>query len=196
MHRPMDLTLAGLSLAVSSPLLAVLAVAIKLDSPGPVIFTQERMGKDCKPFRCLKFRTMHDGAEGMAWTLENDPRVTRVGRWLRAMHLDEIPQLVNVLMGEMSIVGPRPLVEQEIVLFGALDHPYNKRFSVLPGITGLAQVSVAPDAHLTKFRLDAFYVEHQSTRLDLIIMLRTAQKLFRLDGARQRERRQLERSQA
>ena len=195
MKRVVDLALAILGLVVAVPIGLLIAAAIKLDSPGPVFFVQDRVGRDQKTFRCFKFRTMLHDVEGAAWTEDDDPRVTPVGGAMRALHLDELPQLLNVLCGEMSIVGPRPLVEGEVVLFGALEPPYNARFAVRPGITGLAQVSVSRDDHQAKFRLDAFYVAHQSLRLDLVIMLRTIARLLRLSAAYARLARRMRRRQ-
>ena len=163
--RTLDIVLSLCGLLVLSPLFAIVAVLVKLDSPGPVFFLQDRLGRNGKPFRIVKFRTMVKNAEnlgeGLHVSTADDPRITRVGRILRQTSLDELPQLINVLKGDMSLVGPRP---------PATYHPYNgyaaypewakKRFEMRPGITGLAQVmarnSVSWDERI---RLDVDYVE-------------------------------------
>jgi len=163
--RTLDIVLSLCGLLVLSPLFAIVAVLVKLDSPGPVFFLQDRLGRNGKPFRIVKFRTMVKNAEnlgeGLRVSTADDPRITRVGRILRQTSLDELPQLINVLKGDMSLVGPRP---------PATYHPYNgyaaypewakKRFEMRPGITGLAQVmarnSVSWDERI---RLDVDYVE-------------------------------------
>ena len=126
-----------------SPLMIIIGLCIKLDTPGPIFYRQGRLGKEGRPFQMYKFRTMIQSAENMPLGLFNypdDPRVTRVGKLLRRTSLDEIPQLINVLKGEMSIVGPRPPVTYELGDYETLNSRYKKRFEVLPGITGLAQV--------------------------------------------------------
>jgi exopolysaccharide biosynthesis polyprenyl glycosylphosphotransferase len=171
----------GLLLAVlASPLLVLSAIAIKLDSRGPILFRQIRVGLEGKTFVVYKFRSMREDAEndtGPVWAQEADTRVTRVGRVLRKVRLDELPQLFNVLRGEMSLVGPRPerpyfvdLLEQEIPF-------YDLRHSVKPGITGWAQVccpygASIEDAH-QKLQYDLYYAKNMSLRLDAVILLKT-----------------------
>lgn len=177
--RTLDIVLSLCGLLILSPLFAIAAIFIKLDSPGPVFFLQERLGKNGRPFRIIKFRTMVENAEklgeGLRVSTPGDPRITRVGRILRQTSLDELPQLINVLKGDMSLVGPRP---------PATYHPYKgyaaypewakKRFEMRPGITGLAQVvarnSVSWDERI---RLDVDYVEGFSLWKDVKILLDT-----------------------
>jgi lipopolysaccharide/colanic/teichoic acid biosynthesis glycosyltransferase len=157
-----------------SPLLAALAVAIRVDSPGPILYRQRRAGLHGLPFVLLKLRTMTVGAEhhGLGWeTHRDDPRLTRVGRLLRLTSLDELPQLVNVVRGEMAFVGPRPALPHQVESYTPRAR---RRLDLKPGLTGLAQVSGRN--HLTwdqRIELDLWYVEHRSVWLDLRIVLRT-----------------------
>ncbi|NND70648.1 MAG: sugar transferase [Rhodothermales bacterium] len=178
--RGLDIGASILVLGLGFPLWAFISILIKMTSPGPIIYKQERVGQYGRTFTMLKFRTMSNDAEaetGPVWAVENDPRHTRVGRWLRRTRVDEIPQFVNVLKGEMSLVGPRPerpfFVEelsQEIPL-------YNRRHRVKPGITGWAQVKWKYDASLAdvrqKVKYDLFYIENMSLRMDFKILFRT-----------------------
>ncbi|MEV4702041.1 sugar transferase [Actinoplanes sp. NPDC049316] len=197
--RVLDVVLAGAALLVLAPLLAAVWVAVRLTSPGPAVFRQERLGRDEKPFTMYKFRSMTAGAadgahrayvramltgeqpraggESGLYKLERDPRVTRVGGWLRRTSLDELPQLVNVLRGDMSLVGPRPVLAWEAELFTAQQRA---RFAARPGLTGLWQVSGR--ARLTMpqaLALDVEYVRRQSLWLDLTILARTLPALRR-----------------
>jgi lipopolysaccharide/colanic/teichoic acid biosynthesis glycosyltransferase/glycosyltransferase involved in cell wall biosynthesis len=178
LKRAFDAALAGLGLALSSPLWALVALAIKVDDGGPVFFAQERVGRGGRRFRSYKFRSMAPDAEarfGPSQAREGDPRVTRVGAVLRATAADELPQLVNILKGDMSFVGPRPLLPLEIeVTGGGRAVPletipgYEERHRVTPGLTGIAQVFAARDLpRRHKFRLDRLYVRRQSFGLDL-----------------------------
>ena len=204
LKRIMDLVVAGVLLVTYAPLLAIIALAIKWDSPGPVFYRQERLGFEGRLFQLIKFRTMIQDAEsqGPQWTTENDPRITRVGRFLRKFRLDELPQLINVLKGEMSIVGPRPEREvfarefQELTstsrpIRRASDSPgtalsrgyqekipyYSHRLLVKPGVTGWAQVMYpyASSLEQTKEKLqyDLFYVKNIGFFLDMAILLKT-----------------------
>ena len=178
--RAFDIIVAALILAVGFPVWLLVALAIKLDSRGPVLYTQERVGKDERHFRILKFRSMHHDAEsvsGPVWANKQDPRVTRTGKILRKLRIDEVPQLINVLDGNMSLVGPRPerpfFVEQlskEIPL-------YRRRLKVRPGITGWAQVKHKYDESIEdvrkKVEYDLFYIENMSFRMDIKILLNT-----------------------
>ncbi len=142
--RGLDILLSIGALIILLPLFLILILVIKMDSAGPVFFLQGRLGRDGKKFQMIKFRSMIENAETIGTGLfnyENDPRVTRVGRFLRNTSLDELPQLINVIKGDMAIVGPRPSVTYELGDYETLNRRYKKRFSVLPGITGLAQVS-------------------------------------------------------
>ena len=178
MTRPLDVLVAALLLAVTAPLVAVAAIAIRLESRGPVFYRQLRVGRYGEAFELWKLRTMVPGAETMGsgiYVIEGDPRITRVGRLLRRFSLDELPNLVNVLRGEMAIVGPRPTVQEQVERY---TDRQRRRLEVKPGITGWAQINGRtslpwPD----RIELDVWYVEHRSLRLDLRILLRTARLL-------------------
>jgi lipopolysaccharide/colanic/teichoic acid biosynthesis glycosyltransferase len=176
--RALDAALAAALLAITSPLLALAALAIRLESRGPVFYRQLRVGRDGEPFQLWKLRTMVPGAEAMGagiYVLEGDTRITRVGRLLRRFSLDELPNLVNVLRGEMAVVGPRPTVQEQVDRY---TDRQRRRLEVKPGITGWAQINGRtslpwPD----RIELDVWYVEHRSLRLDLRILARTARML-------------------
>jgi lipopolysaccharide/colanic/teichoic acid biosynthesis glycosyltransferase len=180
--RTFDCALAGVGLLVSAPLWAIIAIAIKLGDGGPVLFRQERVGLGGRVFHALKFRSMVPDAEsrtGPVQAAENDPRITRVGRLLRATAMDELPQLWNIFAGDMSFVGPRPLRPGEVEVRGdgqliRLDQipGYAARHSVRPGLTGLTQVYAPRDISRTsKFRLDRVYLKRASFWLDLKLIL-------------------------
>lgn len=186
---------AGLVLAVLSPLLMVTALAVKATSPGPVFYRQERIGLDGKRFAMIKFRSMRQGADGElfaliaaqgsnSWELpkiEDDPRITRVGRFIRRYSIDELPQLLNVLRGDMSLVGPRPQRDFEVERY---DHVASRRLTVRPGMTGLWQVSGRSNLEWADaIRLDLLYVENWSIIRDLVILWRTARAVIGSDGA-------------
>ena len=172
------MVLAAALLAIASPLLALAAFAIRLESRGPVFYRQLRVGRDGERFELWKLRTMVAGAEAMGagiYVLEGDARITRVGRLLRRFSLDELPNLVNVLKGDMAIVGPRPTVQEQVDRY---TDRQRRRLEVRPGITGWAQINGRaslpwPD----RIELDVWYVEHRSLRLDLRILARTARML-------------------
>jgi exopolysaccharide biosynthesis polyprenyl glycosylphosphotransferase len=192
--RAFDLIGSIILLTLLSPLLLVIAIAIKLNSPGPVLFRSSRQGIGARTFPCLKFRTMGHGAERMQDELEEhnemagalfkireDPRVTSVGSFLRRWSLDELPQLLNVLRGEMSLVGPRPLPERD---YERLEDWHRKRYMVLPGMTGLWQVSGRSELDFDELvRLDFLYLERWSVFLDLTILLKTIPAVIRARGA-------------
>jgi exopolysaccharide biosynthesis polyprenyl glycosylphosphotransferase len=192
--RSFDLAAGALLLLVLSPMLTLIALAIKLSSRGPVLYRSMRPGIGGKPFACLKFRTMVHGAEdlqdrlepdneltGPLFKIRDDPRITPVGRFLRRWSLDELPQLFNVLGGEMSLVGPRPLPQRD---YDRLDDWHRKRYLVLPGMTGLWQVSGRSELDFDELvRLDFLYLERWSVFLDLTILLRTVPAVFRARGA-------------
>ena len=192
--RALDVSVSAVGLLVLSPLLALIAIAIKLDSPGPVLFKQVRLGKGGIPFTVYKFRSMYDGADkqrdllrafnevrGPIFKMRNDPRMTRVGRILRRTSLDELPQLWNVLRGEMSLVGPRPPIPEEVEQY----EPWHfKRLAVAPGMTGIWQVSGRSRLSFDEMVvLDIFYVENWSLGLDLRILLRTIPAVISGGGA-------------
>ena len=202
--RVADPALALILLVVLSPLLAAIALAILVESGRPVLFLADRAGRDGRPFRMLKFRTMvRDAIEaGRRLRLTddpfgivpNDPRVTRVGRWLRRTGLDELPQLVNVLRGEMSLVGPRA----DLVAQAANYEPEERRrLSVVPGITGWAQVH-GRDAipWPERFRLDLWYIDNWSLALDVRILVRTLRELVRREPEPIQDRMNIERARA
>src|SRR3954449_2957382 len=174
----LDAALAAALLAVASPLLALAALAIRLESRGPVFYRQLRVGKDGEPFQLWKLRTMVPGAEAMGagiYVLEGDARITRVGRLLRRFSLDEIPNLVNVLRGEMAIVGPRPTLAAQVDLYTPLQL---RRLEVKPGLTGWAQVNGrAGIPWEERIELDVWYVDHRSPALDLRVLGRTLRLL-------------------
>jgi len=190
----LDILGAFLGLALGAPILAVLACCVHLDSPGPIFYRQRRIGKGGVPFLAWKFRTMYRDAEVRladdpelrrqfehAYKLIDDPRVTRMGRWLRRTGFDELPQLLNVLKGEMSLVGPRPIVEDELRKYG----PWERRLlCVKPGLTGLWQVlrHDEPD-YAERVSLDMYYIDHWSVGMDLKILLRTLPSVIAGRGA-------------
>jgi lipopolysaccharide/colanic/teichoic acid biosynthesis glycosyltransferase len=203
--RVLDIVVAAIMLLVLAPLLALTALFIKLDSPGPVIFWQRRLGRDLRPFSVAKFRTMYDGSDTEThrvhvermicdeedegdgapvpmMKMEKDPRVTKVGGFLRRSSIDELPQLWNVLRGEMSLVGPRPPIQYEVDKYPVRAY---RRFAVRPGVTGLWQVK---GRSLTSFpamiALDVEYVERRSLLLNLKILLLTVPTVIHGKGAR------------
>jgi exopolysaccharide biosynthesis polyprenyl glycosylphosphotransferase len=194
--RALDVVGALVLLVLLAPLLVLIALAVRLDSPGPALFRQTRAGRHGRPFQMLKFRSMYVDADERVHAaymrdrirnglpllkLQHDPRVTRVGRWLRATSLDELPQLINVLRGEMSLVGPRPALPYEVELY---DDRVRRRLAVLPGITGLAQVCSRGRGTLHEYtRYDLEYVERRSLWLDLWILARTIPAVLRREGA-------------
>jgi exopolysaccharide biosynthesis polyprenyl glycosylphosphotransferase len=193
--RSCDLVGSSIALLVLSPLLVGIALAVGWTSKGPVLYRQKRVGKEGVPFMVLKFRTMVDGADqlvaelkdlneasGPLFKMRRDPRITPVGRWLRRWSLDELPQLVNVLRGEMSLVGPRPPLPEEV---SAYEQDWHfDRLEVLPGITGLWQVSGRSGLSFDEYiRLDLHYVENWSLALDLFILLKTIPAVLFQKGA-------------
>jgi exopolysaccharide biosynthesis polyprenyl glycosylphosphotransferase len=194
LKRTIDLVIAILGFLALSPLLIFIAVAIRLDSHGPIIFCQTRIGRNGHEFNMYKFRSMQEDAEekkagletqneseGPLFKMREDPRRTRVGTWLRKASLDELPQLYNVLRGEMSIVGPRPHLAGEISQY----QPWHrKRLEVAPGITGLPQVSGRSNLSFDETAiLDLYYIQNWSLSLDIMIMLRTVPRALAGDGA-------------
>ena len=181
--RLFDITVAAMALIFLSPLIGLIALAIKLDDRGPVFFAQERVGRQRKNFRCYKFRTMIVGAEKIGNKLTvtaDDERITRVGRLLRDWTLDEIPQLWNVLKGDMSIVGPRPWVPAQAAYCSLED---SRRFDLKPGMAGLAWINGRNRLPWNeRVRMDLCYVDHWSLSLDFSILLKAAVLLFRRDG--------------
>ncbi len=182
LKRPFDVALAGLGLLVSAPFWPLIALLVKLEDGGPVFYAQERVGRDGLRFRSLKFRSMVPDADrrfGPRQAADGDARITRVGRWLRATALDELPQLWNILRGDMSFVGPRALRPAEIEVDGRGEAVpleaipgYRERHAVTPGLTGLAQVYADRDIpRRQKFRYDLLYIRRRSFGLDLRLIL-------------------------
>jgi exopolysaccharide biosynthesis polyprenyl glycosylphosphotransferase len=182
--RAFDVVFSAFVLLVLSPVLLAMAIAIKLDSPGPVLYISERIGKKGRVFKCIKFRTMAQDAEkrraevmhmnerqDVLFKVSNDPRITRVGRWLRKHSLDELPQFFNVLKGDMSVVGPRPPIASEVKEY-KLSHL--RRLDVMPGITGLWQVQGRQDPSFASYvSMDMTYIDNWSLWLDFKIVIRT-----------------------
>ena len=192
--RVLDLFAGALAIAVLAPLLGALAIVVKWSSPGPVLFRQERVGRERRPFTMLKLRTMVDGADRMVaellrrdgtderfYKFQDDPRVTRVGAFLRRWSLDELPQLWNVLRGEMSLVGPRPALASEVAAYA----PWHlRRLDVRPGMTGAWQVGGRSELSFDDcVRLDLAYIDGWWLGKDLEILLRTAPAVLRRRGA-------------
>jgi exopolysaccharide biosynthesis polyprenyl glycosylphosphotransferase len=194
MKRLIDIVVSILALVILSPILLAIAIAVRLDSPGPVLYASERIGKKTRVFKCFKFRTMvRDGdrrrgeilhmneRQGILFKMTNDPRITRMGRLLRKYSLDELPQFFNVLRGDMSIVGPRPPIASEVKQY-ELSHL--RRLDVTPGITGLWQVQARQDPSFDSYiSLDVAYIENWSVWLDIKIILRTIGVVFAGTGS-------------
>ncbi len=178
--RAIDLIVSTLILIITSPVLIFVSIAIKLESKGPVFYKQIRVGKDGKEFKVYKFRSMYEDAEkhsGPVWSQKNDPRITKVGRFIRTVRLDEVPQFINVFQGHMSLVGPRP---ERPFFVEKLSHEiplYKRRLKVRPGITGWAQVKHKYDENIEdvkkKLHYDLYYIENISLRMDFKILFRT-----------------------
>jgi lipopolysaccharide/colanic/teichoic acid biosynthesis glycosyltransferase len=192
LKRGIDVVVACLALLGLLPLLLVIAVMIRLDSRGPVIFTQQRIGRGGQPFTLYKFRTMqHKPRAGLEWLLDEngqlrhklreDPRLTRVGRWLRRTSMDELPQLINIVKGDMSLIGPRPELPEIVARYEPWQHD---RHLVRPGLTGWWQVSGRSDLPMHEnTELDLFYVRRLSFQLDWRIALKTVRVVFKGLGA-------------
>jgi exopolysaccharide biosynthesis polyprenyl glycosylphosphotransferase len=194
LKRAIDVGIVIILMPIWGTLSLIIMLLIKLDSPGPAIFRQTRIGRNGRPFEFLKFRTMVCNAEalkeqllsqnerqGAVFKMKNDPRRTRIGRWLRKMSLDELPQFLNVLRGEMSLVGPRPAVPEEVAQYETWQ---KRRLEVMPGCTGLWQVMGRSNTSFDEMvRLDIYYAEHWSVALDLRIMLLTIPAILSGRGA-------------
>jgi len=179
LRRVLDVVGAGAGLVLAGPLLAAAAIAVKLEDGGPVLYRQQRIGQNGEEFDLLKLRTMVVGAEreGAGWAVDQgDPRITRVGRLLRRLSLDEVPQLWNVVHGEMSLVGPRPTLAYQVEQYSPRQR---RRLEVKPGITGWAQVNGRARLRWAdRIELDVWYVDNRSVWLDLKILARTPVALF------------------
>jgi sugar transferase (PEP-CTERM system associated) len=190
-RRLLSLVLSFICLVVVSPLLPLISLLIKLTSPGPVLYRQKRVGRNGSVFTCYKFRTMRADAEadiGPTWAGDDDPRVTRVGRWLRLTRLDEVPQLWNVLRGDMGFVGPRPERPEFVAWLNREIPYYHLRHIIRPGITGWAQIRYQYGASLEqskeKLKYDLYYIKRLSLSLDLMIVLESLKIILLGRGAR------------
>ena len=181
--RALDVVIAGLAAVIAGPFMLVIALAIRLEDRGPALLRQSRVGMHGEDFDLLKFRTMIADAHtvGSGWLVaERDPRITRVGRVLRKWSLDELPQMFNVLRGEMSIVGPRPTLRYQVDQYTPFQR---RRLEAKPGITGWAQIRGRNSLRWPeRIELDVWYVEHQSLRLDLLILMRTVPMILKPSG--------------
>lgn len=181
--RLFDFLLSFLALIILSPIFLFISVAVKIDSKGPVLFKQERIGKDCKIFKIYKFRSMCVGAEQTGtgqYSFEGDPRVTKVGKFIRATSLDELPQLINILKGEMSFVGPRPPLTYHPWELSEYTDEQLRMFEVRPGITGWAQVNGRKEVEWhQRIKLNVYYVDHCSLLLDIKIIFLTFVKVIK-----------------
>lgn len=192
--RALDLVAGTILLVLTLPIMGLVALAVKLDSPGPIIFRQTRVGKWGKTFTCFKFRSMYIDAEarkkelmalneadGPVFKMKNDPRVTRVGRVIRKLSLDELPQLFNIVRGDMALVGPRPPVPSEVAEY---EYYQRRRLDTIPGLTGLQQVSGRSDMDFDRWvALDVEYIEKQSLWYDIKILLKTIPAVLFSRGA-------------
>ena len=184
LKRVVDLVVASGMLVISLPLWPVIALAIKAGSQGPVFYTQKRVGKDERVFLLIKFRSMIKNAEehGAVWAGEDDWRITRVGRILRRCHMDEFPQLINVIKGEMSLVGPRPERPEFVEELKKLIPEFSRRHQVKPGLTGWAQINfpyaASSEESKKKLEYDLFYIRNRNILFDIKILLKTVKKLF------------------
>ena len=186
--RVVDIVVSASALVVLFPLLLIVGLVVRLDSRGPVIYRQERLGFRGKPFTLLKFRSMRTDAEaaGPVWASQRDPRVTRVGRFIRATRLDELPQLWNVLKGDMALIGPRPERSHFVETLAAEIPHFRARMLVKPGLTGWAQVNFRYGASIddarVKLSYDLYYVKHRNLRMNVRIVLGTAKVMLRKEG--------------
>jgi exopolysaccharide biosynthesis polyprenyl glycosylphosphotransferase len=178
-----------IALVITLPIILVVSIAVKFTSKGGIIFRQVRVGMNGKTFTILKFRTMYENAEentGPVWAEENDPRVTKVGYWLRKLRIDEIPQFINVLKGDMSLVGPRPERPHFVKQFTEQIPLYTRRLRVRPGITGWAQVKWkyggSLDTVREKTKYDLFYIENASLKMDAKILINTILTIIKGQG--------------
>jgi sugar transferase EpsL len=183
LKRLLDLVISLPAMILTAPLWLIIAILIKLESSGPIFFRQERPGLGCRSFTILKFRTMLDARNSAGELLPDKNRLTRLGRFLRSTSLDELPELLNVLKGEMSVVGPRPLLTRYLALYSKQQL---RRQEVRPGLTGWAQVNGRNALTWDeKFRFDVWYVDHQSLWLDIKILLMTLWKILKREGISQ-----------
>jgi exopolysaccharide biosynthesis polyprenyl glycosylphosphotransferase len=190
LRRLLDVTLSIVGLVLSLPIMAIAAIAIKLDSRGPVLYTQTRVGQRNRPFTIMKFRSMRVDAEpgGPVWAEEADPRVTRVGRVIRTLRIDELPQFINIMRGEMTFVGPRPERPEFVTRLEREIPYYSQRHLVKPGLTGWAQIRypycASVEDAVQKLQYDLYYIKNQSLLLDVVTMFETVRIVIFGRGAR------------
>ena len=194
--RIVDIILGCIGLVLLSPVFLILAICIKIDSKGPVIFAHKRIGKNGKEFNMYKFRSMYENAEEMIenfneeqkrewqenFKLENDPRITKVGKFLRKTSLDELPQIVNIIKGDLSIIGPRPIVDEELEKYG---ENKEKFLSITPGLTGYWQANGRSNTtYEERMQMELYYIDNQSLLLDIKIFFKTIVSVLKKEGAK------------
>ena len=194
--RIVDIILGCIGLVLLSPVFLILAICIKIDSKGPVIFAHKRIGKNVKEFNMYKFRSMYENAEEMIenfneeqkrewqenFKLENDPRITKVGKFLRKTSLDELPQIVNIIKGDLSIIGPRPIVDEELEKYG---ENKEKFLSITPGLTGYWQANGRSNTtYEERMQMELYYIDNQSLLLDIKIFFKTIVSVLKKEGAK------------
>lgn len=181
--RFFDIIISMIGLIITSPILLITSIAIKFESPGPIIFKQERLGLNGKVFKIYKFRSMCEGAEkGGVYEEKGDPRVTKVGNFIRKTSIDELPQFVNILKGEMSLIGPRPALTYHPWLYNEYTEEQKKMFHVRPGVTGWAQVNGRKEVEWPRrIELNVEYVDMMSLYFDLMIFFKTIFKVLRME---------------
>ena len=183
LKRCFDFIFASVALIVLSPIILVVAILVRLNLGSPIFFVQERVGKDNKVFKMIKFRTMKDAVDKNGKQLSDYKRLTKFGRVIRSLSIDELPELINILKGDMSLIGPRPLLVEYLPIY---NEEQIKRHNVLPGLTGWAQVNGRNALSWNeKFKLDVWYVENWSIKIDIKIFFLTIYKVFRRDGISQ-----------
>lgn len=193
--RVFDLVISTIGLIILSPIFLILAIIVKLDSKGPVFFAHTRYGKNGKKFKMYKFRTMYENAQDMIndftpeqmkewkenFKLQDDPRITKVGKFLRKTSLDELPQIVNIMKGDLSIIGPRPVIEEELEKYG---ENKEKFLSVTPGLTGYWQANGrSSTTYEQRMEMELYYIDHISPKLDFKIFFKTIESVIKKEGA-------------
>lgn len=193
--RVFDLVISTIGLIILSPIFLILAIIVKLDSKGPVFFAHTRYGKNGKKFKMYKFRTMYENAQDMIndftpeqmkewkenFKLQDDPRITKVGKFLRKTSLDELPQIVNIIKGDLSIIGPRPVIEEELEKYG---ENKEKFLSVTPGLTGYWQANGrSSTTYKQRMEMELYYIDHISPKLDFKIFFKTIESVIKKEGA-------------